>query len=914
MIPRWRGAGRGVFPRVAVFLLAAAALMGGVGATWGGFSAWGQTPQTAPRISTPPVVRPALESQTLGASQTSQSPKELFWAGKYAECIAVAKKATESDRWDEEAWVTLVTAQFETGRYDEARTSIEAAMEQFRASIRLKWLARNVYQFHSPELVEQAERELRTLIESAPYRYSGYEDQIVAAKFFLSQGFDPKKTLDSLLTPMKRRYPERAAAFLAAGDLALEKQDFALAAQNYAEAAKLEPRNPDAHFGLARAYAPSDSEKTDAALRTALGLNPKHAPSLLFMADHQIDAERFDLAEAALDQIDQVNAQHPLAAAYRAVIAHLRNQPEKEEQYRAAALKRFKLNPAVDHLIGRKLSRNYRFAEGRVYQERALTIDPKFTPARLQLAQDLLRLGEEEEGWKLAEQAYEEDGYSITAHNLVTLQESLAKYKTIESDGFVLRMDARESDVYGEQVLALLKRAKETLCPKYEVTLTQPVIVEMFAKQQDFAVRTFGMPGGAGYLGVCFGNVITANSPVAQGAIESNWESTLWHEFCHVVTLNKTHNKMPRWLSEGISVYEERLANPSWGERMTPQYRAMILGQDLTPVSQLSSAFLRPASPMHLQFAYYESSLVVEHLIEKYGLEMIRQVLTDLGAGIPINEALGRHAGGISAIDQEFAEYAKKRAREMAPKADWSQPEILAAPSSPAGAIPPAATQVSEETLREWLKTHENNYPALLALARLQIRARNFDAAKETLEKLRELYPEDGTAASPHKLLAEVYRATGDLQKERESLERYTQLTDDDEDAFLRLMEIAEAAEDWQLVKAMTEKAKGVNPMIPAPHRSAAKAAEATKDDALAAASYSALLKLDPFDVAELEYRLAGAQYRLGNLPAAKRHVLLALAEAPRYRAAHQLLLEIEAKLGENGEAEAAAPVQGTPK
>ena len=93
----------------------------------------------------------------------------------------------------------------------------------------------------------------------------------------------------------------------------------------------------------------------------------------------------------------------------------------------------------------------------------------------------------------------------------------------------------------------------------------------MFPQQQDFAIRTFGLPGGAGFLGVCFGTVITANSPASQGASPTCWEATLWHEFCHVVTLNKTNNKMPRWLSEGISVYEERQADKTWGQTMTPQ-------------------------------------------------------------------------------------------------------------------------------------------------------------------------------------------------------------------------------------------------------------------------------------------------------------------------------------------------------
>jgi hypothetical protein len=49
---------------------------------------------------------------------------------------------------------------------------------------------------------------------------------------------------------------------------------------------------------------------------------------------------------------------------------------------------------------------------------------------------------------------------------------------------------------------------------------------------------------------------------------------------------------------------------------------------------------------------------------------------------------------------------------------------------------------------------------------------------------------------------------------------------------------------------------------------------------------------LDPPDPAEAHYRLARLLHQAGD-PAAKRHVLQALEEAPRFREAHRLLLEI---------------------
>ena len=48
-------------------------------------------------------------------------------------------------------------------------------------------------------------------------------------------------------------------------------------------------------------------------------------------------------------------------------------------------------------LIGRILSHHYRFSEGVKYQRRALHLDPTFMPAKFQLAQDLLRVGQDDD-------------------------------------------------------------------------------------------------------------------------------------------------------------------------------------------------------------------------------------------------------------------------------------------------------------------------------------------------------------------------------------------------------------------------------------------------------------------------------------------------------------------------------------
>ena len=86
-------------------------------------------------------------------------------------------------------------------------------------------------------------------------------------------------------------------------------------------------------------------------------------------------------------------------------------------------------------------------------------------------------LGEEEEGWKLADQVFAADGYNVLAYNLITLRDRVAGFKTLEGDGFVVRMDQREAALYGPRVLSLLSRAKKTLAAKYGAKVAEPVVV-----------------------------------------------------------------------------------------------------------------------------------------------------------------------------------------------------------------------------------------------------------------------------------------------------------------------------------------------------------------------------------------------------------------------------------------------------
>ncbi len=723
-----------------------------------------------------------------------------------------------------------------------------------------------------------AERQLQQTKEVIQRRFGDFqnEDGPALGQALLLLGVEPRLVLDNCYRRAEKADPPVREAFLAAGQLALDKHDSALAADAFRAGLKKFPDDADLESGLARAFASSDPQEMSKHLEAALAANPRHVPSLLLLADYLIDAEDYDEAARQLTLVLKVNPHCPEALAYRAVLAQLHNDDPGAERDRADALRFWKTNPAVDYLIGQKLARKYRFEEAAAEQKRALALDPAYAPARRELAEDLLRLGNKAEGWELAQDAHAQDNYDVALYNLVVLHDQMTNYTTLTNADFRVEMTAHEAALYGQRVLELLARAKTTLSAKYGVDLTNVTRVEIFPAQKDFAVRTFGMPGNPGYLGVCFGSVITANSPASQAPNPANWEDVLWHEFCHVVTLHDTRNRMPRWLSEGISVYEERQANPAWGERMNLDYRQMILDGKLTPLGKLSGAFLAPKSNKDLLFAYFESSLVVEFLVRQHGLETLKAILQDLRDGQEINRAITSHTVALPELEKQFTAFARAQANALAPGANLEEPPKDDDPA--------------------WIQTHTNNYYLRMRLSRKLMEDKNWSAARPLLEATAASYSGERRADNPFWLLAVTERNLNHTNAELAALTKLAERESDFVDLYLRLIELSVASKDWPSAVKYANLLLAVNPLISAPYAALAQAEDALGDGPQAISAYRRLLLLDPADPAEVHYQLARLLHARGNAEAeAKRQVLQALEQAPRFREAQRLLLQLEA-------------------
>lgn len=813
--------------------------------------------------------------------------RELLLYGKYEECLTATSEAIEKGVYGESWHLVKSQAEFETGQYAESLATIQKALERYGWSVRLRWTGIQACRhLNQQEQIDKYIAEIAQLVQSSPWRYTDAENLVTLGEFIIEQGADAKEAQDAFYTRARRNNPTHRRPVLALGNLALEKRDFQLAAEIFEPALEKHPDDPDIHFGMAAAFASSDQEIARAHLNETLELNPNHFQALITLVDQQLDREQYAAATEILQKILTINAKHAEALAYQTAIQILQGDDDEWPKSRELALSTWSKNPLVDHTIGRELSQKYRFKQGSTYQRQALEFAPEYLPAKKQLSQDLLRLGDEEAGWKLADEVYAKDPYDVAIYNLVNLRDELEKFTTLEAEGLQVRMSALEANVYGDHVLKFLSEAREVLTGKYQHKLPETILVEIFPRPSDFEVRTFGMPGIVGYLGVCFGDVITANSPASQDANPVNLEAVLWHEFAHVVTLNKTNNRMPRWLSEGISVYEERQRDPSWGERLNVTYRQMILDGELSPIGEMSQMFLSPKSAVHVQFAYFQSSLIVEHLIEQYGFEALLKVLEDLAVGISINESLERRTAPLQQLDEEFAKAVQTRVKEFGSEVDWSTPDLAAFIQS----------QNAGEDALKWAEENPSNYGGIKGWGKILIDQREWKTAEILLSRLIELFPHEAGAESPYLMLAQVHRELGNHAAEETALRDLVVIEDDSATALSRLVELDEKKKDWKQLQTDAEKLRAIKPLIPQPHSALAVAGENIDQPEIAVAAIESLLQLDSTDRAGLYFRKAVQLQKMNQTDQARRDTLKALEQAPRYREGLALLLALQPK------------------
>ena len=450
----------------------------------------------------------------------------------------------------------------------------------------------------------------------------------------------------------------------------------------------------------------------------------------------------------------------------------------------------------------------------------------------------------------------------------------LEAFVVVPDGDVTFKFSKDEANVLKLYALPLAREAMKTFGEHYQFTPKGPITIEVFPRHDDFAVRTIGLPGIEGALGACFGRVISMDSPHAHPVIDFSWQATLWHEMAHVYTLQLSKYRVPRWLTEGISVFEEHRRNPAWGREVALQYAALWSQNKTFGVKGLPNAF---KDPENFGIAYFEASLVVEHLVALKGDAGLRELLLAYADGATDEAAFTRAFGqSVDAIDASFRQFVN----------GIYGPLAAAMKPVPGNVDPKDVT-----ALRARAAANPGNFAAQLMLGQALVAAGDDQGARQPLQRAAELAPQAQGEASPHGLLAQIDSRAGDNAGARRELRALLQYDHDAVNAARILTKLATDA------KADADRDFGLrltadlDPFDASTHTLLGRRELVLKHNDAALVEFEAALALGPTNLAEAHTDVAEAQLAVGRKDDAKRHAMLALAEAPSYARAQDALL-----------------------
>jgi tetratricopeptide (TPR) repeat protein len=664
--------------------------------------------------------------------------------------------------------------------------------------------------------------------------------------------------------------PDDAAIRLRWGELFAQTYQYSDALKLFEEAQQRDPDNAFVSVAAARVLA--ERFEGEATTRVEALLDEDKAPAgarlgaWLLAARMALESSNPERADEALQQAEAVATAAGLPRlevyALRAAMDLLNGKSESD--WIAAALA---ANPRFGEVYATPahfywITRRYR--EAVTLYEQAVKTQPDLWSAHLELGINLLRDNNVSRARVHLETAYEGDPYNPRTVNTLRLLDSFDRFELINyperppANGrprLTLRLHKDERGVLAPYVRQLAEQSMARFAERYRFEPKEPVIIEVYPDHEDFVVRTTGMPG-LGILGATFGYLLAMDSPTAHPEASYHWGTTLWHEMAHVFTLEATNHLVPRWFSEGVSVFEEWRTGPTPGVRIPLNiYQAMAEGRFL-PIAELDGGFIRPSYPGQVQVSYMQAGLICEFIDSEFGFEKVVDLLYEFGEGAATVAAMESALGiDASEFDRDFKRYLEERFGELL------------------------------DNLGAW---RQANKAALDAVAH-----EDWPAAIVAANQAIDMFPGYVEAETPYLTLAQAHEARGEGAAVIQALTDYWRQGGYRPDVLKDLA--SNLHQNGQLSQAVQvlQDVNFVAPFDADLHGLLGDWLVELDRPADALVEYQVTLAMEPLDLAAAHFRLARAHHLLEQASETRQHLLAALEIAPHFRPAQQLLLEI---------------------
>ena len=802
------------------------------------------------------------------ASSPLQTATRALIEGKYDEVDALADKL---DGRDPAVVVLKARAAIERGRYAQAEAMLRPVASRAPTSEAALELGLLQKMLGKPDATAILSRVARAAD-------AGNDGREIARGARALHALGEFQDANSAYRDAASALPNDPAINTEWGDLFREKFQNGEALRSYEIALKADATWVPAIVGSARTIADENPPQAVALAKHALELNPSSVDAYVFLAEQAADASKHDEAREALTKALEIN---PSSLDAHALVAALAYVQDKSSEFEAEVAKTLAIAPTysdVYRVAGELTAHNYRFDEAVDLTRRALTLDPKNPRTLADLGMQLLRTGDEAAARAALETSWNVDKFDRVTKNMLDMLDKVDKFVTVRDGDIVVRMDANEAPVLQEYAVPLAHQALTTLSAKYEFTPRGPILIEIFPRHDDFAVRTLGLPGMIGALGACFGRVVAMDSPRARPG-EFQWEATLWHELTHVITLQMSNQRLPRWLSEGISTYEEKKARADWARQQDIEFVGLLDRGEAIKLTDLNAAF---TNPRLISIAYYEASLVVEHIVATYGDAGLRKLIRSYSQGLE-NEAAIK-----ATLNTDFA--------QMQDGFDKTLDKLFA---DIRGVVnPPKDVELLKmevEELRALAAANPRSYPVRIVLGTRLRKAGKPDDAMQEFETAAKLLPIATGPESPHAQMADIALEKKDVARAIAELQALVAVDFDNVEAPRKLVTLLrqEKVEDAAKLRPIYERIAAIDPFDAEAHAALGRFAMQRNDPESASREFRAVIALAPVDRAAAQTDLAESYFKSGKKVEAKKHTLAALEIAPSYERAQDLLLKL---------------------
>ena len=585
--------------------------------------------------------------------------------------------------------------------------------------------------------------------------------KVAAAAYAMAH--DSDADAQQLLSSALEANPNDPAALYLAGQLAASVFNFDAADAMLARLRFLDDDSTLADLLETRTLLQQQRRPHEAepSVQRVLAKQPTHLEALGLLAGIQGIAEDDDALNATLKQIEKIDPRN--ASAY----------------FEAAEL----------------LSFANRFDLGKKFYDTAIERSPNWTAPRTGLALLLMQNGDVEAARAAIDAARLLDPYNLKATNYARLLDDMAVFGQTETDNFIFRYDVRDA-VLVHSIGPYMEQAWKEVTETFKFTPPGKVFIEIFPTKDAFSVRTAGQMGLESF-GASLGPVITAIAPrKGQTMGEYHWARVLRHEFTHTVNLLGTNFRCPRWLTEGLAVWQENVEYRF--ENLPPQLYAAAMTDKLLTIDRLHGYFLRPDRRISGEVAYMQGFWIVLYLREKHGEDSVVTLLNAYRDGANDQGAFKKATGDeIDTFEQKFFAWAKERVTPWG--YDKTSQEKFKVVIDEAENF--TATREDVAAIASWEKAlaiQPMNPLPRRRLAGLYLRQKEPLKAAAHLAALVPLELQDNRYP---KRLARIYRDAGDMKQARHFADEAVYINPYDMDAYKLIIELAEQTDDAKAVE-----------------------------------------------------------------------------------------------------------------